>query len=82
VPGRRTTMANAYVLIEAAPKKVRTVCGKIAKLPGVCSAHLVTGPYDIIALVEGKDPAAIGKLVMARIQAVDGVGRTITCVVV
>ena len=75
-------MANAYVLIEAAPKKVRTVCGKISKLSGVCSAHLVTGPYDIIALVEGKDPAAIGKLVMAKIQAVDGVGRTITCVVV
>jgi|APDOM4702015118_1054815.scaffolds.fasta_scaffold1591127_1 DNA-binding Lrp family transcriptional regulator len=75
-------MASAYVLIEAAPKKARAACGKIAKLSGVCSAHLVTGPYDIIALVEGKDPAAIGKLVMAKIQAVDGVGRTITCVVV
>ena len=75
-------MARAYVLIEAAPKKARTACGKIAKHPGVCSAHLVTGPYDIVALVEGQDPAAIGKLVMARIHAVDGVGRTITCVVV
>ena len=75
-------MANAYVLIEAAPKKARAACGKIAKLSGVRSAHLVTGPYDIIALVEGKDPVAMGKLVMARIQAVDGVGRTITCVVV
>jgi DNA-binding Lrp family transcriptional regulator len=60
----------------------RAACGRIAKLSGVCSVHLVTGPYDIIALVEGKDPAAIGKLVMAKIQAVDGVGRTITCVVV
>jgi DNA-binding Lrp family transcriptional regulator len=75
-------MANAYVLIEVAPKKARMACGKIARLSGVCSVHLVTGPYDIIAFVEGKDPAAIGKLVMAKIQAVDGVGRTITCVVV
>ena len=75
-------MANAYVLIEVAPKKARAACGKIAKLSGVCSVHLVTGPHDIIALVEGKDPAAIGKLVMGKIQAVDGVGRTITCVVV
>jgi DNA-binding Lrp family transcriptional regulator len=82
LPVRRTTMANAYVLIEVAPKKARAACGRIAKLSGVCSVHLVTGPYDIIALVEGKDPAAIGKLVMAKIQAVDGVGRTITCVVV
>jgi len=75
-------MASAYILIEAAPRKARAACGKISKLPGVCSAHLVTGPYDIIALVEGRDPAAIGKLVMSKIQAVDGVGRTITCVVV
>lgn len=75
-------MANAYVLIEVAPKKARAACGKIAKLSGVCSVRLVTGPYDIIAFVEGKDPAAVGKLVMAKIQAVDGVGRTITCVVV
>lgn len=75
-------MAQAYVLIEAAPKKARAACGKIAKLPGVASALLVTGPYDIIAFVEGRDPAAVGKLVMAKIQAVDGVGRTITCVVV
>lgn len=82
LPAGRTTMANAYVLIEAAPKKARAACGKIAKLAGVCSVHLVTGPYDIVAFVEGRDPAAIGKLVMGRIQAVDGVGRTITCVVV
>ncbi len=75
-------MASAYVLIEAAPKKARAACAKIAKLAGVRSAHLVTGPYDIIALIEGADPTTIGQLVMARIHAVDGVGRTITCVVV
>lgn len=75
-------MATAYVLIEATPKKARTACAGIAKLAGVTSAHLVTGPYDIIAYVEGEDPTAIGRLVMSRIHRVDGVGRTITCVVV
>jgi DNA-binding Lrp family transcriptional regulator len=75
-------MASAYILIEVAPRKARTACARIAKLAGVRSAHLITGPYDIIALVEAKDPAAIGKLVMSKLQAVDGVGRTITCVVV
>ncbi len=75
-------MAAAYVLIEVAPKKAVQACGKIAKISGVTSAHLVTGPYDIIALVEGKDPRAIGTLVMSRIQAVGGVGKTITCVMV
>ena len=75
-------MAAAYVLIEAAPRKALQACTKIAKISGVKSAHLITGPYDIIALVEANDPAAIGKLVIARIQAVAGVGKTITCVVV
>ena len=75
-------MASAYILSEAAPRKARAACGKIAKLSGVHSAHLVTGPYDIIAMIEGKDPVAVGKLVMSKIQAVDGVGRTITCIVV
>lgn len=75
-------MASAYVLIEAAPKKARGACVKIARISGVKSAHLITGPYDIIALVEGKDPGAIGRLVMSKIQGVDGVGKTITCVVV
>ncbi|HYL81291.1 MAG TPA: Lrp/AsnC ligand binding domain-containing protein [Candidatus Acidoferrum sp.] len=75
-------MASAYVLIEAVPKKARAACTRIARIAGVTSAHLVTGPYDLIVLVEGKDPGAIGRLVLAKIQAVDGVGKTITCVVV
>ena len=75
-------MAAAYVLIEVASKKALPACAKIAKIAGVKSAHLVTGPYDIIALVEAKDPGAIGRLGMSKIQAAPGVGKTITCVVV
>jgi DNA-binding Lrp family transcriptional regulator len=75
-------MATAYVLIEAAPRKALQACAKITRIAGVKSAHLVTGPYDIIAFVEAKDPGALGKLVMSKIQAVDGVGKTITCVIV
>jgi DNA-binding Lrp family transcriptional regulator len=73
---------TAYVLIEAAPKKAASACAKIAKVPGVKSAHMVTGPFDIIARIEGRDSASLGKLVLARIQNVDGVARTITCVCV
>jgi DNA-binding Lrp family transcriptional regulator len=75
-------MAAAYVLIEAAPKKALQACARITRISGVKSAHLVTGPYDIIARVEAKDPGAIGKLVLSKIQAVPGVGKTITCVVI
>jgi DNA-binding Lrp family transcriptional regulator len=75
-------MAMAFILIEAAPKKARSACARIAKIAGVQAAHLITGPYDIIALVEAPDPQAIGSVVIGKIQAVDGVGKTITCVVV
>jgi len=75
-------MAAAYVLIEAAPKKALQACTQIARIAGVRSAHLVTGPYDIIAYLEAKDPEAIGRLVLSKIQAAPGVGKTITCVVV
>jgi DNA-binding Lrp family transcriptional regulator len=75
-------MAMAFILIEAAPKKARSACGRIARIAGVRSAHLITGPYDIIALVEAADPQAIGSVVIGKIQAVDGVEKTITCVVV
>jgi DNA-binding Lrp family transcriptional regulator len=74
-------MAKAFVLIEAVPKKARTACARIAKIPGVQSAHLITGPYDIVAVVDAGDPQAIGSIVMAKIQAVEGVGKTVTCVV-
>jgi DNA-binding Lrp family transcriptional regulator len=75
-------MARAYVLIEVAPRKARAACARIAKLRGVQAADLVTGPYDIIAVVEAADPQAVGAIVMTKIQAVEGVGRTITCVAV
>jgi len=75
-------MTRAYVLIEVSPKKARSTCAGIAKIAGVKSAQLVTGPYDIIALVEGEDPTAIGRLVMGKVHRVEGIGRTITCVVV
>lgn len=43
------------------------------------SSEVVTGPYDVIARAEAADMDDLGKLVVARIQAVDGVTRTLTC---
>jgi DNA-binding Lrp family transcriptional regulator len=75
-------MAAAYVLIEATLRKALQACAMIARIPGVKSAHLVTDPYDIIAIVDAKDPGAIGKLVGSNIQVAPEVGKTVTCVIV
>ena len=73
---------QAYILIEAQGGKSKRVYQKIESLRGVKSASVVTGPYDIIVLAEGKDISEIGEFVLSKIRAIDGVEKTLTCVVV
>jgi len=49
---------------------------------GVLKADPVTGPYDVILLAEARSVDELGKLVVARIQMVEGITRTLTCPVV
>ena len=55
---------------------------QIAEIPGVTQAEDVTGPYDVIVRAEANNVDELGKLVVARIQAVAGITRTLTCPVV
>lgn len=75
-------MAAAYVLVNAAPGRAGDARKHIAGLPGVTSAHAVTGAYDIIAFIEGSDINELGNTVVSQIQSSDGVAQTMTCVVV
>ncbi len=69
----------AYILIQVEVGKSSDVAHEAAALRGIESAEAVTGPYDIIARAEARNLDELGKLVVARIQAVDGVTRTLTC---
>ena len=77
---------RAYVLIETAPGKTKSVKKELGRIAGAASTlvHLdaVTGPYDFIAQVEGPTLDAIGRLVTDEIGVIDGVTRTTTCVAV
>jgi DNA-binding Lrp family transcriptional regulator len=73
---------KAYLLIETAVGKTREVAGTLTELPGITTVDVVTGPYDIIALINGDDIAVVGDLVTGRIHTVPGVVRTVTCVAV
>jgi len=72
-------MINAYVLIQVQVGRSAEVGGEIARIENVISSDVVTGPYDVIALAEAPSMDDLGKLVVARIQAVDGITRTLTC---
>lgn len=72
-------MARAYVLIEAAVGKTVDVVTALKAVAGVNSADPVTGPYDVIAVIEGVDINAVGNLVTKKVHTINGVLRTVTC---
>ena len=73
---------RAYLLVETAVGKTREVAGPLAGLEGIESVDVVTGPYDIIAVINTSDMAVVGNLVTGHIHTVPGVVRTVTCVAV
>lgn len=75
-------MVQAYVLIQTEVGKAAVVAEEVRNITGVDSADDVTGPYDVIVRASSEDVDSLGKLVVARIQAVDGITRTLTCPVV
>ena len=54
---------------------------RIADLDGVQLAEDLAGPYDVIARVEASGLDELGRLIVFRIQVLDGVTRTVTCMV-
>ena len=75
-------VVQAYVLIQSEVGKAALVAEAIARISGVTMAEDVTGPYDVIARVEARTVDELGKLVIAKIQDVTGITRTLTCTIV
>ena len=75
-------MVNAYILIQTEVGKAAQVAKEVAAIKGVTSAEDVTGPYDVIVRAEADNVDDLGKLVVAQIQGVPGITRTLTCPIV
>ena len=73
---------EAFILLEAKAGKALNVSRQIAKIKGVRASYAVTGPFDIIVHAEAPDFKSIAQLVVAKIQALGSVARTLTCIVV
>jgi DNA-binding Lrp family transcriptional regulator len=73
---------QAYILIQTDVGKAAEVAAAIADLSGVTLAEDVTGPYDVIVRAEADNVDELGRMVVARVQAVPGITRTLTCPVV
>ncbi|RKT15758.1 AsnC family transcriptional regulator [Streptomyces sp. 1114.5] len=75
-------MVQAYILIQTEVGKATAVARTIAGIPGVLTAEDVTGPYDVIVKAEAETMDDLGRLVVAEVQKVEGITRTLTCPVV
>ena len=73
---------TAYVLIQTEVGKAAQVAREVSKIQGVVSAEDVTGPYDVVVRAEAGSVDDLGKMVVSRVQLIEGITRTLTCPVV
>lgn len=75
-------VVHAYILIQTEVGKAAAVAAEISGIPGVATSEDVTGPYDVIVRAEADSVDQLGQLVVAKVQGVAGITRTLTCPVV
>lgn len=73
---------QAYILIQTDVGKAAEVAREVGEIAGVTMAEDVTGPYDVIVRAEARNVDELGKLVVSKVQNLEGITRTLTCPVV
>ena len=74
--------AKAFVLIETVVGKSKEVVAALKHLDGVKSVDTVTGPYDVIAVIEAETLSDIGEIITGKIHPIVGTSRTVTCLAI
>jgi DNA-binding Lrp family transcriptional regulator len=75
-------VVHAYILVQTEVGRAAAVAEEIGEISGVQSAEDVTGPYDVIVRAQADDMDSLGRMVVAKVQGVHGITRTLTCPVV
>jgi DNA-binding Lrp family transcriptional regulator len=73
-------LVRAYILIEMVAGHSRKLAASLRGSDSVTDVDRVTGPYDVIAVLEGADINAVSDVVTNDIHSLEGVVRTTTCV--
>ena len=73
---------KAFVLIETTVGKTKDVVSALHHVPGVTSVDVVTGPYDVICIVQAEDLSSVGDTVTGSVHTIGGIVRTVTCLAV
>jgi len=54
---------------------------EIAKFPEVQEVHIISGEWDILVKVRGRNTEEIGKFVVEKLRSIKGIEKTLTSVV-
>jgi len=73
---------TAWILIQSEVGKASQVAREVRSIDGVVSAEDVTGPWDVLARAEAASIDELGRMMVSRIQLIEGIVRTVTCPVV
>ncbi len=69
---------RAFVLVQTVPGRVEGVIRTLRRMPPVLTVDSVTGPYDIVALIEVAALRELSHVVAGTIGGLRGVTRTTT----
>ena len=73
---------KAFVLIETKVGDTKNVVASLKNVDRVSSVDVVTGPYDVIAIIEAPDLGSVGDTVTGSVHTIEGIVRTVTCLAV
>jgi DNA-binding Lrp family transcriptional regulator len=59
----------------------RDIAKEIARFPEVQEVHIITGDWDLLIKLKGKNVDAVGKIVIDKLRFVKGIEKTLTCMV-
>ena len=66
---------------DGTPITQRDVAEEIARLPDVQEVHIITGDWDLLVKVRAESVDAIGKFVVDKLRRINGLQKTLTCMV-
>lgn len=75
-------MARVYLFVNVLPGKDVSVRDTLRGIKGVANADVVTGHYDIVAVLEAKNTSEIFDKILKKIRLIKGINRTETFVAV
>ncbi|NQW16416.1 MAG: Lrp/AsnC ligand binding domain-containing protein [Chloroflexi bacterium] len=70
---------RAYILIETVVGRTSDVVQALSAMSEMKRVDPVTGPYDIVAIVEAKDLPALGDLISEKLHQIPGIAKTVSC---